>query len=97
MLRLTVRSRTPEEAVLQVDGWIAAEQVLLLAQEGTRLLRISCRLLLDLKGVAFIDEAGLALLAQEGWEERVRLRNGSPFIRELLGQHHLKCEEHEEL
>ena len=95
MLRLTVRSQAPEEAVLQVDGWVAAEQVLLLAQEGTRLLQTSCRLLLDLKGVAFIDETGLALL-QEGWEERVRLRNGSPFIRELLAQHHLKCEEDED-
>ncbi len=95
MIRLTVRSQTPEEAVLQVDGWIVKEQVLLLAQEGTRLLRTSCRLLLDLKGVASIDQAGLALL-QAGWEGRVRLRNGSPFIRELLTQHHLTCEENEE-
>jgi len=95
MLRLTVRSQTPEEAVLQVDGWVAAEQVRLLGQEGTRLLRTSRRLVLDLKGVIFIDEEGLALL-REGWGERIRLRNGSPFIRELLAQHHLKCEEREE-
>jgi ABC-type transporter Mla MlaB component len=93
MLRLTVRSRTSEEAVLQVDGWVAEGQVLLLAQEGTRLLRTSRRLVLDLKGVVFIDEAGLALLQE--WEERVRLQNGSSFIRELLVQHHLDCENEE--
>jgi len=91
MLRLTVRSQTPEEAVLQVDGWVAAEQVPLLAQEGGRLLETSRRLLLNLRGVAFIDEAGLSLLREE-WGDRVRLGNGSPFIRELLAQQHLKCE-----
>jgi len=95
MLRLTVRSRTPEEAVLQVDGWVVGEQVSLLAQEGARLLRTSRRLRLDLKGVVFLDQAGLALL-QEGWGERVRLQNGSPFIRALLARHHLACEENEE-
>lgn len=94
MLRLSVRCQTPAEAVLQVDGWVAAEQVLLLAQEGARLLRTSRCLWLDLKGVIFIDQAGLALL-QEGWGQRVRLRNGSPFIRALLAQHHLDCEENE--
>ena len=95
MLRLTIRSQTPEEAVLQVDGWVTAEQVQLLAREGSRLLRTSRRLRLDLKGVVFIDEAGLALLREE-WGERIRLRDGSPFIRELLAEHRLKCEESEE-
>ena len=91
MLRFTIRSQTPEEAVLQVDGWIAEEQVSLLAQEVTCLLRLSRRLLLDLKGVVFIDRAGLILL-QEWRGERVRLLNGSPFIRELLARHRLHCE-----
>ena len=95
MLRLTIRSQNPEEAVLQVDGWVAAEQVSLLAREGNRLLRTSRRLRLDLKGVAFIDEEGLALLREE-WGERIRLRDGSPFIRELLAEYHLTCEESEE-
>lgn len=95
MLRLTVRDQTAAEAVLQVDGWVVEEQVSLLAQEVPRLLRLSRRLLLDLKGVVFIDRAGLSLL-QEWRGERVRLRNGSPFIRALLAQHHLHCEENGE-
>ena len=91
MLRLTVRDQTAAEAVLQVDGWVVEEQVSLLAQEVPRLLRLSRRLLLDLKGVVFIDRAGLSLL-QEWRGERVRLLNGSPFIRELLARHRLHCE-----
>lgn len=94
MIRLTVRNQTPEEARLQVDGTVAEEGVRVLEQEGSRLLQESRRLILDLKGVIFIDEAGLALL--QGWSgARLVLRNGPPFIRALLDRHGLRYAEEE--
>ena len=92
MLRLTVRHQSPEETVLQVDGWVANEEAEVLAAEGRRLLRVSRRLVLELAGVAFIDAAGLALL-EELAGPRLVLRDGSPFIQHLLERHGLRCEE----
>jgi hypothetical protein len=92
MLRLTVRCQTPEQAVLEVDGWVTGEEVSLLAAEGTRLLGQSRRLVLELKGVMFIDAEGVALL--QGWPEgRLALRDGPPFVRTLLARHGLRCQE----
>ena len=88
MIRLTIRSQTPEEVVLQVDGWASRKDVDILEQEGTRLLQEAERLVLDLKGVQFIDREGIALL-RRWWGERLVLRGGSPFIRALLEQHGL--------
>ena len=89
MLRLTIRSQTPEEVVLEVHGWVSSgRNVAILEQEGTRLLEESQCLVLDLKGVQFIDRAGIALL-QRWWGERLVLRNGSPFVRMLLETHGL--------
>jgi len=60
----------------------------ILEQEGTRLLGEAQRLVLDLKGVRFIDADGIALL--ERWSgERLVLRNGVPFVRALLARHGL--------
>ena len=89
MIRLTIQSQTPEEVVLQVDGWVSGKNVPILEQEGTRLLQEAQRLVLDLKGVQFIDEAGIALLQR--WSgERLELRGGSSFIRALLKAHGLE-------
>ena len=89
MIRLTIQSQTPEEVVLQVDGWVSGKNVPILEQEGTRLLREAQRLVLDLKGVQFIDEAGIALLQR--WSgERLVLRGGSSFIQALLKAHGLE-------
>ena len=88
MIRLTIRSQTPEEVVLQVDGWVSGKDVDVLEQEGARLLREAKRLVLDWKGVQFIDEAGMALLQR--WSgKRLVLRNGPPFVRALLEKHGL--------
>ena len=88
MIRVTIRSQTPEEVVLQVDGWISGRNVSILEQEGTRLLGETQRLVLDLKGVQFIDREGIALLHR--WSgDRLTLRNGSLFVRMLLAQHGL--------
>ena len=84
MLRITLVSQTPEEAVLQLEGWVDGEEVALLAAEGHRLLQAAQRLVLDLGGIKFIDEAGLALL--QGWSSgrRLVLRGGSSYLRTVL-------------
>jgi len=89
MLRLTVRSQTPQEVVLQVDGWVSGADVAILEQEGNRLLGEAQRVALELKGVESIDEAGIALL-RRWWGERLVLRGGSSFIRALLKAHGLE-------
>ena len=88
MIRLTIRSQTPQEVMLQVDGWVSRKDVDILEQEGTRLLGETQRLVLDLKGVRFIDRDGMALLQR--WSgERLVLRGGSSFIQALLEAHGL--------
>ena len=83
MLRITLVSQTPEEAVLQLEGWVDGEEVALLAAEGHRLLQAAQRLVLDLAGVKFIDAAGLALL--QGWSgPRLVLRGDSSYLRTVL-------------
>ena len=89
MVRLTVISQTKEEAVLKVEGWVSGADVALLEEEGTRLLQQTQRLVLDLKGVRFIDREGIALLQR--WSgERLVLRDASPFVRTRLAEHGLK-------
>ena len=83
MIRLTIRSQTPEEVVLEVAGWVSGEDVDILAQEGERLLALSRCLVLDLGGVQFMDEAGISLLRR--WSgDRLVLRGGLWFVRALL-------------
>lgn len=83
MLRLTLLSQTPVETVLALDGWLMGEDVALLEQEGRPWLQEASRLVLDLKGVQFIDREGIELLRR--WVgEGVVLRDGTPFIQALL-------------
>ena len=84
MLRLTIRSQTPEEVVVEVAGWVSGADVDVLEEEGIRLLQEAERLVLDLKGVKFIDREGIALLQRWSGERLVLLRGGSLFIRTLL-------------
>ncbi len=92
MIRLVVQSQHPEETVLEVHGWLSGKHVAILQHEGTRLLEESKRLVLDLKGVRFIDEAGIALL-QRWCEKGAALRGGSWFVRTLLEDRGLIPEE----
>lgn len=88
MLRLSLISQSAREVVLAVDGWVAGKEVLLLEEEGDRRLQEAGRLVLELEGVQFIDAAGLALLGR--WSgERLVLRGGAMFVRQLLKMHGL--------
>lgn len=83
MLRLTPTSITPDQVVLKVEGWIADQGVGVLAQEVERLLDQSGNLVLDLRGVRFIDQEGLALFGR--WpRDRVRWGQASGFVEALL-------------
>lgn len=83
MLRLTVKTQTPREVVLAVDGRVAGDSVQLLEREGERCLEEVPRLVLDLAGVQSIDEAGLALLRT--WRgPRLALHGGPAYLRVLL-------------
>ena len=89
MLRIMTVSQSQEEVVLKVAGWLAGENVDLLAQEGAPVLGQVRRLVQDLQEVRFIDEAGIALL--QGWSSQgLVLRGGSVFIRALLKTHGLE-------
>lgn len=94
MLRLTLLSQTPMETVRALDGWLMGEDVALLEQEGRPWLQEAGRLVLDLKGVQFIDREGIELLKR--WVgEGVVLRDGTPFIQALLAAHGVEQEQHE--
>ena len=89
MFRITLVSQTEVEVVLKVEGKVTEAHVPLLEQEGRRYLRKTTRLVLDLGGVQFIDESGIALLRR--WSGGcLVLRNGSEFIRTLLKTHGLE-------
>ena len=88
MLRLTVISRTDWEAVLKVEGWVSGADVVTLEYEGARLRQETQRLVLELKGVRFIDRKGIALLRRWSGEGLV-LRSASPFVRTRLAEHGL--------
>ena len=91
MLRITLSASSPQEAVLKLEGQVAGMDVGLVDQEGQRLLQEAAHLVLDLDGVQFIDEAGVALLKQ--WVgPRLSLRGGSPFLQALLAGAGLQVE-----
>lgn len=83
MLRITLESHTLEEVILAVAGWLAGDDVELMEQEIGRWYQEDRRLVLDLEGVKFIDESGLALLKRWSGKQLV-LRGGSGFVRMLL-------------
>ncbi len=83
MLRITIVSQSPAVVVLQLEGWVAAETVEVLAEEGQGWLQRAQRLELELRGVKFIDEAGLALL--HSWAgPRLVLRGASAYLGTVL-------------
>ena len=93
MIRIDVVSQTQKQVVLKVQGDLADDDVELLAGELRRWRKQVEQLVLDLKGVKFIDRQGLALLQQwmrqepirgNGTGMRLMLRDGSLFIRHLL-------------
>jgi anti-anti-sigma regulatory factor len=92
-IQIDTIARTPSEAVLTVAGRLADGAVPLLDGELSRLLADAGRVVVDLRGVQFIDNRGLALLRRlalksqtDPRQPRVQLslRNGSPFLRQRL-------------
>ena len=83
MLRLVVKAQTPDEVLVALYGKVVGTDVGLLEQEGQCYRQAGARLVLELDGVQFIDEAGLALLRR--WSgPGLQLRGGSAFLRALL-------------
>lgn len=91
MLRMAVVPQNPQQVVLALYGKIAGSDVALLRREGERHLKPGVRLNLELDGVQFIDEAGMALLRQWVGQNAV-LRGGSLFLRALLASEGLKSD-----
>lgn len=91
--RIDTIARTPSQAVLTVAGRLADGAVPLLDGELSRLLADAGRVVVDLQGVRFIDNRGLALLRRVAVtspadprppQVQLSLRNGSPFLRQRL-------------
>ena len=88
MLRISIKSQTPAQMVLQVEGALAGADVSVLERELRLRPRESCRLVLDMTGVKHIDEAGLSLLRR--WTGRLgAIRAASPFMKALLAEHRI--------
>ena len=92
-IRIDTIARTPSEALLTVAGRLADGAVPLLDGELSRILADTDRVVLDLKGVQFIDNRGLALLRRFAVKSPARprqarlqlsLRDGCPFLRQRL-------------
>ena len=88
MLRVTEILSGDREVILKVEGSISRDDVALLRDEGNRCASGERQVVLDMNGVCFLDEEGIALL--RFWQERgVLLRGGPAFIHELLKSHGL--------
>jgi len=91
MLRVTVVPQNSQQVILLLYGKIAGRDVPLLRQEGERHLQPGGRLILELNGVQFIDEEGIALLQQWVGQNAI-LRGGSAFLRALLASEGLESD-----
>ena len=88
MLHLQIKEKNKEVVVLAVDGDLTGDVVQILSKKGRDQLKESKCLVLDLKGVQFIDSAGIDLL--QFWSgAHLQLRGGSAFIKALLEAHKL--------
>ena len=82
MLRITLVSQSEDEVVLKLEGWVSGEGMGVLEEEGSRWLAQTRHLALDLDGVQFIDDMGIALLKR--WADHLVLFGAQPFIEMLL-------------
>ena len=83
MIRLTLIQQSPSLAVVKLEGDLIQPDLPPLIREGQGYLRQCEHLVLDLSGVGFIDDAGLALL--DTWKgKKLVLVGASKFVRALL-------------
>lgn len=92
MLRITRVRQTSSDEAYALEGWLVDEQVRVLAETCGGALERGARLILDLEGVRFIDDAGLTLL-QRWAEQGLRLHRASDFVGQLLAAYGLRCQE----
>lgn len=85
MLRIEKTGEDNGIVSLKLEGRLVAQWAVVVEEECLRVLRGQKRLILDFAGVTFIDRAGVAML-REVTNERVRLVNCSPLVKELLGE-----------
>ena len=85
MLRITRVEKTATTLHLRLEGRIVGDWVLLLEEELLRSDASSQRVVLDLTGVAFANEAALAVL-RRALSAGARLLGCSPLISALLGR-----------
>ena len=81
MLRITETTTTEAQTLLQLEGRLIGQWVVLLRERATRPEATSFAL--DLTGVSFADHAGLELL--RAWQTRgIALLNCPLFLQEML-------------
>jgi hypothetical protein len=83
MLRITLEETLRPRATLRLEGSVAGEWVALLERECIGLLRAWVALILDLKGVGFVDRAGVEVLRRLG-RAGVEIRGCSGTVESVL-------------
>lgn len=83
MLRITQTQGASSEASLTLEGRLVGPWVAELKSAVTAASLSASSVNLELSGVRFVDAEGLALILGLQNQE-VRLRDASPFVRELL-------------
>ena len=84
MMRISVVQSSSQAVTLRLEGEVKGGWVTELRQSCERVLSEGTELALDLAGVSFINQDGIALF-HTLQDRDVILRNASPFVAELLG------------
>jgi anti-anti-sigma factor len=87
MLKITTVASTNEKSILQLDGRLSGEWIVLLRESAESVLQQGMQLILDLQNISFIDCEGLALI-KSLMNRGVRQVNAPLFVAEQLK----KCE-----
>jgi len=83
MLRITEQLKNNNQVVLILEGKIAGDSVIKLLNYCLNKIDDRKLLVLDFRGITFIDKNGIAML-EEIKDERVQITNCSLFVKKLL-------------
>jgi ABC-type transporter Mla MlaB component len=84
MMRISVVQSSSQAVTLRLEGEVKGGWVAELRQSCEGVLSEGAELALDLAGVSFINQDGIALFHTLK-DRNVILKNASPFVAELLG------------